>query len=92
MAVSGEDSNTMIFTASGDVTTRTFIMDSLRWVGGASAGDQLVVQDGDGNEIFKSLANGSNFIDGWVWSRKYMGGLSVNKMTSGTLYVYRLQG
>ena len=89
MAVTGEDGGTMIFTASGDVTTKSFILDSIRWVGAGTAGDTLVIKNSDGYEVFKSVANGANFIDGWIWKRQWMEGLTVTTMTSGTLYVYK---
>jgi len=89
MSVTNEEGSPVIFTASGDVSTKSFIMDSLRWVGAGAAGDACVVKDGNGAEVFKSQANGANFIDGWVWKRKWMHGVEVSTMTSGTLYIYK---
>jgi hypothetical protein len=89
MSVSNEDGSPVVFTASGDVSTKAFIMDSLRWVGATAAGHSIVLKDGNGIEVFKSEANGANFIDGWVWKRKWMHGVEVSSMTSGTLYIYK---
>lgn len=89
MAVSNEDGSPIIFTASGDVTTKSFLIDSLRWVGATTAGDTCVIKDGNGKEIFKSIANGANFIDGWVWKRNWLYGVTITQMTSGTVYIYK---
>lgn len=92
MAVSNEEGSPIIFTASGDVSTYSFIMDSLRWVGAGTAGDVCNIHDSNGNLVFASEANGANFIDGWVWKRNWVYGITITQMTSGTVYIYKAAG
>lgn len=88
MAVTGTNTGVVNFSASNDSITGVNILSSLRWVGAGTASDKCLVTDGSGNVIFVSEADGANFIDGWVFDHKWVNGLIVSSMNSGSLQVY----
>lgn len=85
----GLDSNIIEITSSTDVVTGQMILASCRWVGATTANHGCVWTDLDGKPIFKSFANGANFIDGWVFPRKMVNGLKSTQMDSGTIMFYK---
>lgn len=88
MAVSGTGTGVFNFTASNDAVTEICILSSLRWVGATAAGHLCRVTDTAGNVLFVSEADGANFIDGWVFDRKWANGITIASMNSGSLQLY----
>jgi len=74
-------------TAATDAITGTKIIDSMRWVA-TSAGDDLVVDDSDGNVIWTAKAETNNFTDVIVFGPTQFNGVAVDTIDSGTLYIY----
>jgi hypothetical protein len=89
MAVTGTMGGVINFTASNDMLTGNFLLDSCRWVGATAAGQLCLVTDLKGNPVFVSEANGANFVDGWVFKRKSVDGIYISSMNSGSFQVYR---
>lgn len=95
MAVTGIETGIFEITSSTDVVSRVMNLSSCRWVGATAAGDICYVTDSGGNPIFYSEANGANFVDGWVFGFKVVGGLvfSTEKggsgLDSGTITFYK---
>lgn len=88
MAVTGTGTGIYDFSASNDALATIVIMDSCRWVGASAAADMCLVTDGSGNVLFKSEADGANFIDGWVFDYKWANGVIISSMNSGTFQLY----
>ena len=88
MAVSGTDTGVLTMSANGDAYPFVSILVSCRWVGAGAAGDQCLLTDTSGETLFFSEANGANYTDGWAFDRKWVSGLVVATMDSGTLQVY----
>jgi len=88
MAVTGSLTNIIEFTAAADAVTGLKLLVSIRWSGATTAGHQCVVSDSAGNVVFRSEANGANFIDGWVFDRKTVDGLVITTLGSGTVTAY----
>jgi len=85
----------VIDTASGTlITAEDVYLDAIRWVGATTAGHQCVIQDGNSNVIFESLANGANFIDERSFGAEYTGprrviaGIKVTTLGSGKVYLH----
>jgi hypothetical protein len=91
MAVTGVETNVFQVTSSTDVVTRGMNLASCRWIGATTAGHTLEVTDLSGNPIFRSVANGSNFIDGWVFGKKTVDGIMFTSMQSGLMQFYKAQ-
>lgn len=61
---------------------------SIRWVGATTAGHQAIVQDKDGNVMWKSVASGSNYVEGEQLDlAKPWDGLLVPTLGSGELFI-----
>lgn len=75
-------------TSSTDVITGIYVLDSCRWVGATTAGHACVMTDSSGNVLFTSVANASNFIDGWAFKSKWVDGIAFSAMDSGTMDLY----
>lgn len=88
MAVTGTGTGVLNFGASDDLVTGVYILDSLRWVGATATGQVCLVTDAAGNVLFTGLADGPNFTDGWIFDQKWVNGITVSSMNSGTLQVY----
>jgi hypothetical protein len=91
MAVTGIETNIFEVTSSTDVISRTMNLASCRWIGATTAGHTCEVTDSSGNPIFKSEANGANFIDGWVFGKKTVDGIKFVSMQSGLMQFYKSQ-
>jgi hypothetical protein len=89
MAVTGIDTNVFQVTSSTDVIDRHMIISSCRWIGATTAGHTCEVTDLGGNPLFRSEANGANFIDGWVFNRKSVDGIMFSSMQSGYMQFYK---
>ena len=87
MAVTGTTTSVIRFTASGDSITGSSFIRYLRWVGATTQGHTLSVEDGAGNELMYSEADGGNFLDVAAIGR-YISSLTVATMASGRLYAY----
>lgn len=77
----------LIFSAQGDSITGVWHITYMRWTGASTAGHLLVVNDGDGDLIWDSEADGADFLDihPLFEDRK---GINVATMDSGHLLVY----
>lgn len=87
MAISNQGGRVIKLTAQGDSFTDTVKISYLRWVGATTAGHTLDVQDGKGNTVFPSEADGANFLD-ICPIFDTIRGVDVATMQSGTLYIY----
>lgn len=91
---------------ANDLTKNPFIVDTagataifsdalaistIEWIGATTAGHRAVVKDKDGNVMWESFANGSNFIDRKAFDSypfsKFQRGLIVDTLGSGKLYI-----
>ncbi len=72
----------VILTAAADEAEGVFIPAFYRYVGATAAGHQAILQDENGKELFKSEANGANFIDIQPASSKLR---TITKMVAQTL-------
>ena len=89
MAVTGTGTAVLNFTASGDAVTDLCVPDSCRWIGATAAGDTCTVKTIDGNLIFKSKADGPNFVDGWVFPPHFLAnGIDMASLSSGEFQMY----
>ena len=88
MAVTGTSTGVLTFTAGGDSVPDVYVVHSVRWVGGTTAGHKCDVTDSYGNVIWKSQADGANFTDGWYFDWKWANGITLATMPSGTLNLY----
>ena len=72
-------------------TTDRIRIHSLRWLGGTTAGHACQVEDNNGEIIWRSLANGANFIDAAKFGAGNgadFAGFELAVIDSGILYVY----
>lgn len=88
MAVTGTDTGVLNFSASTDSYAGVCILSSLRWVGATTAGHKCRITDGASNVLFTSEADGANFIDGWVFDKKWANGIYIASMNSGAVQIY----
>ena len=88
MAITGRKINILKMTAAADeLLDATLSVESIRWVGGSTAGHSCIVTDGAGNVLFESVADAANFIDAYPIF-KAVNGIIVSTLGSGTVYVY----
>lgn len=96
MANSRSNKLWIVDTASGTaVTSEILLITKIRWVGGTTASHQAVIQDANGNPFWESIANGADYVEcddfsthGQRSSSRYLNGLKVPTLGSGTLYIY----
>lgn len=78
--------------SSSAILTRRIEVLRVRWVAElASAGDNAVIQDGDGHALWSSVAAGANYVESEGHHPDYplvCNGLIVPTLQSGTLYLY----
>ena len=81
---------TMKATAPGVLTTGQIYTNLITWTGAGSAGDQLVVVDNTGKDIWRSTAPSSDYVLSLSYGERAvsLNGLNVLTMGSGTLTVY----
>lgn len=73
----------------------------IRWEpsGTTAAGDTIIIQDGQGRQVYKEVANGAYFDpveqtprgkERWIWTPTVGGnsGITLTQMDSGTLYIH----
>ena len=76
--------------ATAEIISYSAMVSSVRWVADATANDQAVIQDGNGNVKWSSLASGVNYVEAekdfepHLWIQD---GLVVPTLESGTLYI-----
>lgn len=87
MAVTGFNVNILKMTAAADAQTGRLHIDYIKWVGATTASHTLSVTNTAGAIIFESEADGANFIDLHPMD-KWVNGVIVATMDSGTLYVF----
>jgi hypothetical protein len=92
--VTGAGSGVLAFTNSDVGSTYNGIgpgqpsfVKHFRWVKVVASGDQCIVKTSAGDVVFDSEADGANFIDVHPWYH-HVNGIVINKLDSGTLYVY----
>lgn len=89
MAVTGIETNIFDVSSSTDVVTRHMNLASLRWEGATTAGHACIITDLTGNPLFRSHANGANFVDGWVFGKKSVDGIVFVSLDSGVVTFYK---
>lgn len=93
MAVSGTGTGMLKFTASGDLATGVYILDSCRWVGATTAGHRAsIISAETGNVVFEAEADGANYTDGWVFHHQWVNGVQIASLQSGVMNVYVSSG
>ncbi len=89
MAVTQENMPVVKMTGAADALTGAVDVNYLHWVSkGATAGDDLLVQDADDNTIWEDVADGAYFSKQFVLKHP-VNGLKVTTLDSGTLYVIK---
>lgn len=76
--------------------TKRFTVLKIRWVSeGANAGDNVVLEDQDGNKVWESVAAGADYVESesWPWEKPLgFNGLAPPTLDSGTIYMYVKEG
>lgn len=81
-------------TASGSVlTTESYRVKKIRWVGGTTAGHQVILQDQHSNTLWETVASGSNYVEetDFTWNTTntvVLSGIRLPTLGSGKLYIY----
>lgn len=89
MAVSRNGYIMVEFSSEGDTLDERLQVSYMRWLNATSANHELIVKDSSGNAIWKSVADGANFLDIHPLFRS-VNGINVDTMDSGSLMVYLL--
>lgn len=89
MAVTGTNTGILQLTAEGDSIDGAIIIGSVRWIGTSTgaAADVCKLTYNSGKPLFNSIANGANFVDGWVYNSKWISTLTVASLSSGLIHV-----
>ena len=87
------DQHPWVLDTAGVISTDDYYISKLAWVGGTTAGDNLIVHDKNGNVVFESVAAGANHIDelnfsGELLNSRLFHGFDLETISSGKLYVY----
>jgi hypothetical protein len=78
--------NGIWFLIEADVT-ETMFFHKVRWVTkGATAGDECILKDENGEILFHSVASGANYVDSFELNRQAK--LTVSTLDSGELFLY----
>ena len=88
MAVTGTGTMVLNFSASGDAFNGFHFWESCRWIGATAAGHVCRIEDLSGHLVFLSIADGANFVDGWVFAGKSTNGITIASMNSGSFQMY----
>lgn len=69
--------------------TTTVKLNGVRWVGTAAtaAGDVVVLTDGAGNTVWRTVATGAYYVEADTPAIKHFRGLTVLTVSSGRLYL-----
>lgn len=84
----------VIDTASGSVlTTTSYRIKKIRWVGATTAGHQAVIYDANSNLFWESVCPGANYVEesDFTWDdsqRNVLAGFRVPTLGSGKLEIY----
>lgn len=71
------------------VTEELTDIQSVRWVGGTTAGHHATIVDVNGDVVWDSVADAANFVDESVGiDIRLEDGFAVTVLQSGTLYIY----
>ena len=85
--ISGHLGGTLTFTDPGDYYTGMPAIKSIRWTSpNAAAGDGVLVQDAQGDVLFRSIADGKWFID-FFPLYKWVTDINIVQLDSGTIDV-----
>lgn len=76
--------------SAASLTTKTFVVHAVRWVGATTAGHTVSVQNSAGNVIWASEASGANYVEGEHFDKKPLvfAGLKIPTLASGIVYLY----
>lgn len=89
MAITQSGTQEIIFGAQGDVLPIKLHVKYIRWVGGSAAGHRCIVKDAEtGAMLFKSVADGNYFIDVHPLFQIVPGGIDIDTLDSGEVFVY----
>ena len=86
--------NIIKMTAAGDEINRAISVQALRWVGGATVGDQLLLTESSAGaiskELFQSFVAGPNFVEesGALCGARLQNGLRISVIDSGQVWIY----
>lgn len=87
MAVTNHGGGLYSMTAAADVIEATLFIDWIEWISkSATAGDDLLIEDGSGNTIQPGVADGANFHQIYPVKGVYTD-ITVDTIDSGTVYV-----
>lgn len=77
-------------TAEADSIDGQMSIESIRWVTTTTgaAGDVCKLTYNGGKPLFCSIANGADFVDGWVMNQKWISTLTLASLSSGLVHVY----
>lgn len=84
MAVSGTNTHIWSATAAGDTIGRGKLW-AIRWYGSTTAGDDLIIEDGDSNVIFTAKASGANADIAHYYPGITFSGITVRTIDAGTV-------
>ncbi len=74
-------------TEAADALSGVYYIDWIQWLSkSATAGDDLLIEDGDGNEIQSGVADGENFHQIYPVGQYYTD-LTIDTIDSGAVYV-----
>ena len=91
MAVTGTSTGVYQLTAEGDVIDDGLLsIGSIRWITTTTgaAGNVCKITYNSGKPLFCSIANGADFVDGWVLNRKGVATLTLASLSSGLVHIY----
>lgn len=74
--------------ASNITTDDPIVLESVRWVGGTTAGHTATIADAAGNVIWSAVATGANYTEESDVPMRVVGGIRVPTLASGVLYLY----
>ncbi len=75
--------------AAGSVTTITFVITKVRWVGATTAGHTVSVRNGNSQVLFAAEATGANYTESEHFDPPLIvESLIVPTLASGILYIY----
>ena len=83
-------------TTAASLTTDTVQVLKIRWVGAASAGDTVTLQDSNSNTVWTAKSGSTNYteIDTLTTNRESddhayrWNGVKISQISSGTIYIY----
>jgi hypothetical protein len=88
MAVTyGEGGKLITMTAAEDTVEGLVLVKSIRWVKPATAGDDLVIQDGAGTKTVSQMTCSTQYGDEVDYIEDWVNGLHLETLDSGTVLI-----